>query len=543
MRRTLLIWVVLILGGVGLAHPAAAHANLIDSLPTPNTTLQTAPERIYLTFSEPVEPAFIRIKIFDSTGTVLPLDAPTVQTDAPNTVLSPFPADAPHGLYTVSWRVVSAADGHATEGAFTFAIGVRFQAGSAAVPQTDVSGFAVISRWVNLTGVAWLIGGLAAALWVSPLVSRRWLMTGWGLAGIGGSLILVNQAAISADVAPFSDQIGGAIGALMSGTAFSVAWGWRMLIWGVVGGLVWWRRRAWGLAACVPMMYAHALTSHAAAQLDRPEALIIHVIHGLAALIWIGGLAAFITVIWQTRSDSDSTVSLARLTDRFSWVGRACVGGLALTGLYSASVLVGGLEALPVTSYGRALTAKNVLFMAMLILAGVQLVFTARRLRQGESAWARVLRGLAVMELVLAGGVFAASAWMTSDMPAGEAYRLTQAAQAPDLSLTSFFDMQVIHDKMIHIDITPNVVGENDFIVTLYNPDGSPMIDASRVGLVFTHLGQLVGESRLRAEHQGYGVYRVTGANLSVPGTWRIRLSVRQPNQNDIVTDFEVTVK
>lgn len=541
MKRFIAHIFIAFIGIIFFTLPTAAHANLIDSTPSPGTTLQTAPQTLQLTFTEPLEPAFLRLRLFDSTGAVLPLSEITVQPDSPVTATAIFPPDLPHGLYTISWRVVSAADGHATEGAFTFAIGVRFQDSSSNQPIFTVSSMAVLSRWINLWSFALLIGGIGFALFVSSDVPHHWLMV-----GVGGLLMLLNQAAISADVEFFSPEHFSATGQLLNGTAFSSAWFVRMGAWLGIGVLLWQVTARNGLliaaALSLVMVYGHALTSHAAAKPQYPEAVFLDVIHVLGSSLWVGGLATFIIVLWRTRQNPDRTAIASRLTDQFSRLARLCVLALALTGLYSAWLHVGGLEPLPVTSYGRALSVKNVLLVAMLMLAAINFLMTSRRLRAGQNTWVFILNGLVVMELCLAGGVIFASAWMTSDMPAGEAYRIAQAAEAPDLSPTSFFDMQVVEDKMIHVDITPFAVGENEFIITLYNPDGSPMIDASRVGLRFTHLDNLVGESTIRAEHQGFGVYRVTGANLSVPGDWQIRLSVRQPGQFDVVTDIEVSL-
>jgi copper transport protein len=541
---------LILLGICGLllfTIPTAAHANLIDSIPSQGVTLQTSPETLLLTFTEPLELTFVRLKLFDATGSLLALGAPMLMPNAPQTVIATFPPNLPHGLYTLSWRVVSAADGHATEGAYTFAIGVRFQENNLVnSPTAIVAPSTVIIRWVNLSSFALFIGGLGFALFVSPDVPRRWLWIGWWSVGFSGILMLLNQAAISADVPLLSPDNWAATGRLLDGTAFSESWLIRMLIWCGIGIVLIRITSLTGLRITfflgLGMLYAHALTSHAAAQTTHPEAVFMDALHLLGASLWMGGLVAFCVMLWRTRHDSDRTTIAARLTDNFSILARLCVLILALTGFYSAWLHVGGLEPLPVTTYGRALIIKNILFGVMLMLAVVNLLLTSRRLREGDFAWVRVLRGLVLMEIILAGGVIVASAWMTSDMPASEAYRLAQAAESLDISLTNFFEMQVIEGKMLHLDIVPGTVGENTFSLTLFNPDGSPMIDASRVGLRFTHLDNLVGESTLRAEHIGYGIYRVMGTNLSVPGTWRIRLSIRQPDQFDVITDFEVVL-
>ena len=529
-----------------ITTPAAAHANLIDGNPSPNSTLSDAPETLTLNFTEPLEPAFVRLRLYDSTGASLALGAIQVSSQTPATATTAFPPDLPHGLYTVSFRVISAADGHATEGAYTFSIGVPLTSTTTVTPIAAVSPVAVGVRWVNLMSLAVLIGALGFSLWVSDCVPRRWFAVGWVAAGVGGVAILINQAATAADVSVLDVQVWAAIGRLLSGTAFAGAWLSRTVAWGVIGILLWRgtgrRSRVGAFVLCLVMVYAHTLTSHAAARLDHPEAVLLDSLHVLASSIWIGGLFAFGIALWNQRNTDTSTLEASVLTLRFSNLARWCVLVLALTGLYSAWLHVGSLAPLPLTSYGRALTVKSVLFAAMLGLAAINLFFTSPALKKGQHAWREILHGLIGMELLLAGGILIGSAWMTSDMPAGEAYRLQQAADIPVPVSTNFFEMREVDDRMLHLDIMPGTVGENTFSLSLYNADGSPLTDASRVSLRFTHLDNLVGESTLQVAPVGDGVYTAVGSNLSVPGQWRVRLSIRQPGQFDVVTDFEVSV-
>ena len=58
----------------------------------------------------------------------------------------------------------------------------------------------------------------------------------------------------------------------------------------------------------------------------------------------------------------------------------------------------------------------------------------------------------------------------------------------------------------------------------------------------FNHQRQDLGESELRPTHEGAGVYSISGANLSVAGDWRVRVSVQRPNEFDAVTTFNLTI-
>lgn len=126
------------------------------------------------------------------------------------------------------------------------------------------------------------------------------------------------------------------------------------------------RARA-GLAAAA--IASLAWSSHAVATPGFAH-LLADVVHLLAAAAWIGGL---IPLAWALRRMGNGDIVV--LTRRFSAMGMACVAALLVTGLVNAFFLVGRLDALVTTSYGRLLCIKLGLFALMLALA------TANRFR------------------------------------------------------------------------------------------------------------------------------------------------------------------
>lgn len=107
-------------------------------------------------------------------------------------------------------------------------------------------------------------------------------------------------------------------------------------------------------------------------------------------------------------------------------------------------------------------------------------------------------------------------------------------------------EMQTVDELHVMLTIMPGSVGENDFVVDLSTPTGEPVIDVSLIRLRFDH--QDLGQSELRIEpaanpeQQEGGLYHITGANLSVPGEWRIRVTIARPDQYDTVVDFNPTI-
>ncbi|HYC68006.1 copper homeostasis membrane protein CopD [Brevundimonas sp.] len=126
------------------------------------------------------------------------------------------------------------------------------------------------------------------------------------------------------------------------------------------------------------------------------------IVHALAALIWIGALAAFVVLARRRHGADGSAEALAAALVGFANVGAVAVAVLVLSGLVNAWVLVGpdGLQAAPRTPWGLLLAAKLAAFAGMVTLAVLHRYRLAPRLSAaGASAaphLARLRRTLAV---------------------------------------------------------------------------------------------------------------------------------------------------
>src|SRR5256885_16604841 len=118
--REILIGLIL---GFFVVSPVLAHANLAQSSPAANASLQSSPNEIRLWFTETLEPNYSHFTLRDTSGNQV--QTQQSQTDSTDAHQMFMPVDnLPKGLYTVVWRTVSAADGHSTQGNFAFGIGV-----------------------------------------------------------------------------------------------------------------------------------------------------------------------------------------------------------------------------------------------------------------------------------------------------------------------------------------------------------------------------------------------------------------------------------
>ena len=205
------VGLVAVLAGLWLVAagmPAGAHALLRESDPAAGSSLDRAPRRVVLTFTERPEPGLSGIQVLDTGG------QPVERGEAAPVEGEPLQfavglGDLADGTYTVSWRVVSKDDGHVTAGSFAFGIGVPAptatpQARSApqgATPSPSVP--ATAARLALYAGLTILVGvavtGLAVSGRVLPSSARALLAVAAALTVAGGVVrFLAEQARIDA---------------------------------------------------------------------------------------------------------------------------------------------------------------------------------------------------------------------------------------------------------------------------------------------------------------------------------------------------------
>ena len=103
-------------------HPVSAHALLQRSNPAPNAILLRAPAIVDLYFSEALESGISSVSVLDANAQIV--DQRDIKIDPDNPAhMSVSLRSLTDGVYTVSWKAISAADGHLTSGSFPFAVG------------------------------------------------------------------------------------------------------------------------------------------------------------------------------------------------------------------------------------------------------------------------------------------------------------------------------------------------------------------------------------------------------------------------------------
>lgn len=539
-----------------LTLPASAHANLTGASPTTNARLDAAPTEIRLTFTEPLEQSFSSIRVFDLSGEEI-MRGGAVDADDPMTMTLAITQELPDDVYTVAWRAVSSADGHTTQGTYSFGVGMAAGSRSVvAINETAQVGM-VVARWLDMAATALTLGVAVFALVVwrqgaaQGLPSRdgrfvRLMGAGWVLAGAG---LLVGALAQAANVSGGSlmDALSdGSLLRLLQDSAYGHLWLARLGVWVGYGVALYAARTRpvlWSVlfGLSIGLAVLPSLNSHARA-LSGGETIINDMLHRVTAALWIGGLAGWVTALWPDITMAAKPVGKA--VTRFSNLARFYVLVLALGGLFAALQHVPSADALIDTGYGRALMVKGVLFAVMFVLAGVNLLGVERWLKKGSEDAIGVLRLTVSAEMMLGGAIMVMSAVMASTVPSRDVLALrAEAAETTAPQGDPYFGMEIIDEVMMHLEVYPGVAGENEFIVAPYLLENStPIDDATRVQLRFTHAEQDLGETRLDLIPMGDGTYIASGTNLSLPGEWRVRVTMRRPDAFDTLFDFNVTI-
>lgn len=180
MRRLAAAACLALVAVLGVAPSAWAHAELTGSNPAEGTTLAVAPERIELTFNEPID-ADLTVITVTGADDVLWRVGRTESTGM--TVSIPVTPAGPAGPCTVWYHISSTADGDPIEGEVTFTL-AKAPPRATNPPATTDDPYAAQPDPDPITAESANAGGGGLPLWV-------WLLMGAVVAGIAvGSLIV-----------------------------------------------------------------------------------------------------------------------------------------------------------------------------------------------------------------------------------------------------------------------------------------------------------------------------------------------------------------
>jgi copper transport protein len=491
-----LLALVLVLLPAGPAG-AWAHAVLQSTSPAAESISAVAPERIQLTFNEPVQ--LLGLRLIDAAGQdASPTAAPDVQDGQ---VSWHLPDRLPEGRYLVSWRVTSL-DGHIIGGTFTFAVG----AVGDAVPAMTA---AEQSHWpvLVLHAVArlFLLFAIGTALFrlllappnLAPMLRRatRWLAIG----GVAALIVFIGaEGALRADLP---------VTGLLSGHAMRAAFGASnmplraLATLGLVllasgGGRV---VQISGIACAIAGM---GDSGHALAMLPAGVGQGLMVLHGLAAAMWIGAIAPLRAAL--ARDAGKDTLVLFR---RFQSYGALAMAATLASGIMLAWLLLPRFADLWQSDYGLRLCAKLAAVAVMLAIAGTNRVWLTRR-ALGDRPYLRgVLRTILGLDLIAAILATVLAVGLSLGPPPSGSLEIAIADDAYTATLS----------------FAPGKVGDNHLVIAVSPKAGLPA-DPKEVDVRLSASGI---ETIARKAHRiAAGRYEVRGLPLWMAGPWRVEIGL-----------------
>lgn len=256
----------------------------------------------------------------------------------------------------------------------------------------------VVIRFIQFAAAMLAFGTAAFRVYV-PEVGHgfaRWLAWVIRLAAIAAFLASLAMVPVTtADMAGSREAAvdPATLSTVLFGTQFGHAWCWHLGF--ALALVVVSCRRAAGLTLVVAGLSLGSLgfVGHAS-DMEGWSGLgheLNQAVHLLAGGAWLGGLLPLYRLLRRV-GPGDSAIEAG--VAHFSQMGYVAVALVAATGVVNATMLVGSFGALLGTDYGRLLSLKIALYLAMVAIALVNRLSIAPRLGRDPAAAARLARSV-----------------------------------------------------------------------------------------------------------------------------------------------------
>jgi copper transport protein len=566
---------VLLAVALAVAAPGltTAHAELISSTPAANASLRESPPFLTMDFSEAVDAATVSVLILDDLQRQV-TGADDLQVEASGRIVAINLPPLDPGVYTVSYRVTSAVDGHVTTGSWAFLIDptgtlpppqVATQSGS---PSGDAP--TVIARWVALAGGLGLLG--LPLFWIvsaRPALARRSvaIFAPWGAIALAAALAFAGLASyLTLAARPFVDATGGHVGhggggalpldfaAPFGATSFATAMRLAELGTGAAFLLATGRffaldeakrRRVTPLrdrdplvlllvvASAALALLGSSLAGHAAA---RGGVLFAGVdwLHLLAVSAWVGTLPGILMLARLARRHGDEERGLlGDALRQHSRVALTAAPIVALSGIANSPLVLGTAGGLVASAYGNVLLAKVLLFcVAVAIGAANFFLLRVRAIR-------RALPLIAIELAVGALAVLAASTLVTTEPAAARVPSVTRSAIGT-LHLYGEVGASTVHTAVI----LPSPGTQHYEVSVSDTSTGGYRTDVQAVALVFmAPAASGLPERRVDlTEDAEPWTWGGTGAYTPAVGDWTLEVVVRRAGEPDESASFDLPV-
>ena len=549
LRRATTLAILAVVGVVLWADPASAHAQLLESSPPSGAHLGASPREVTLRFGEQMTNDLDGIAIYDPAGKAVSTGSLFHPGGNLYVIAVRIHRSLPPGGYLVAWHAISA-DSHPVAGTVSFIVGTG---GGAVVSASHVgttgarssSPSLVIARALAFIGLSLFVGISTFALWIwgparAMPRARRCLWAGWGCAlgftGLG--MLIEGTLAAGKGIGSIVDP---GLAQLTLATSYGHAYLAEFMLLGtaapLVGEALTRPTRSMrlilaaifaGLALCL------GLEGHPGQGTDTAVYLALNAIHVLAAAIWLGGLASLVSIAVST-ADRKQLVPAAR---EFSKVGLVCVIAIVASGAAATWREVGlSQRALLTTTYGRVVTSKVVVLIAVVALAAVARSVTRGAWHRGDgsgresggaaSAHPSRLRSSVTGETVGIIGIFVLSATLIALQPAREVVAIPVVGS-----------VQAGPVVTAQISIGSARVGTTTLGVRTLDRSGRP-VAVWGVEAMLQAPERVIPPTKLTLRKTGRGSYLVNSVDLTTPGTWKVQVVVSKDLFSDAVSKQE----
>ncbi len=513
------------------APAASAHAFLTSSTPADGQTLAAAPAEIRMQFSESVMLSAMSLDIVDSHGRHFRPTSMRIEqgagTEDPVDLIAAIPTLA-RDAYRMSWETLSSDDLHRTNGLLVFGVATAVSAAGSVEPTPPPD--EVLLRAGIFLSLSVALGGLLASRLLrttgtrdDALLGRMRLAAAWG-AGAG----LVFGLALFADQAL---QRGNSLQQVLFssfGLHFALrAAGFVLLLAAALRPVRLPRtafRRALITVGSLAVGIDTALMGHSAAGLVASTTRVAaDTAHLLAASTWSGVL--LLTLLAILPAARRSGVDVAATLRTFAVPAAICVAVMIVTGSYLASGVVGSVDALVSTFYGRTLLVK----LALVVLVSALGLANHRRLRRRDRQSIPV-RTIA-LEAGVAAGILLLVGVLTSSQPAME----PQYIREPTAAVVPVRDAAA-GDLQETLAVRTNVPGRNLLVATVFDTRRPAPAPIRGVLITLVDPGGAAGPT-VPAVPIADGTWSVS-TDIEWTQPFSVRLTVRRPGLPDTVATY-----
>src|SRR5215211_1675718 len=577
------------------------HPIVTDSNPKQFQSLETAPDRVVVYFTEPIVLQYSQISVIDSEGNrVDDGNAENYNGDS-STISVPLKSDLSEGTFTINTKVLSAVDGHVVDESLVFSIGegkgdfTQVESGSKDIFDL-LSIENALSRIPGYIGQIVIVGAAFMFLWIQkPLFKFEWLKSflkpnlylirknAIKLIILGDTLILLS---IGATVLIQSYAIGGSIGDVFT-TEFGKIIIVRLSLAFILLGFLLFCYNKFNRSkreinipkyfitisgVGLSILFTNSLISHSAA-LNNFGPILIDYFHGIAASFWIGGLIfltfVFVSKIFLIKDEELKAKIISMVIPRFSIIIIPVLGSISITGPILLWSLEANLSTTIASLYGKILIIKLILAAIMIIIGGYHQFITEKRIstlsikqisEKGHSKETitnepnflkRFIWSLRIEALVGVGLLFVVSLMTNMVLPSGElqssnitnnteTVNLANQVQNSDIYSTVVYS----ENQKIQINLEPARLGENKIFVEFSDYNNNPTANIINATLKLSQIERGIGPILIDMEKISNGRFNAV-IPFSALGLWNIEIQGKtlQPNTPNTIATLEINIK